>query len=62
MPQFQKGVEERVVSEEEYARGYFEREGMTVRKRSYVLIRRLEDGNYLVRLDQTASDPPANPE
>ena len=61
MPQFQKGVEERVVSAEEYARGYFERDGLIVRKRAYVLVRRLEDGNYLVRLDQTPSGPPTTP-
>src|SRR5262245_66237032 len=50
MPQFQKGAEERIVSAEEYGRGYLERDGMVVRKRAYVLIRELEDGRYLVRV------------
>jgi hypothetical protein len=54
MPQHQKGVQERIVTAEEYARGYFERDGMVVRRRQYELIRRLPDGTYLVRAPEPA--------
>jgi hypothetical protein len=45
---------ERVVTPEQYAQGYFERDGMVVKRRPFELIRRLPDGNYLVRQPQSA--------
>ena len=54
MPQYKNVREERVVTEEQYNAGYIERDGMTVRKRPYELIRKLDDGTYLVR----APEPP----
>jgi hypothetical protein len=57
MPQYRKLAEERVVTREELDRGYFERDGIVVRKRRYELIRELPDGRYLVRAPQQASSP-----
>lgn len=54
VPQHQKGVKELVLTQEQYDRGYLDRDGMVVQKRPYDLIRKLPDGNYLVR----APDPP----
>jgi hypothetical protein len=49
MPQHQKVTQELVVTPEQYAQGYLERDGIVIRKRPYQLIRRLPDGNYVVR-------------
>jgi hypothetical protein len=49
--------EERVVSREEYEQGYIERDGMTIRRRRYELIKELPDGRYLVRAAEPASPP-----
>jgi hypothetical protein len=57
MPQYRKLAEERVVTREELERGYFERDGIVVRKRRYELIRELPDGRYLVRAPQQANSP-----
>ncbi len=54
MVQYRSAPEERVVTPEQYGQGYLERDGMVVKKRPYELIRRLPDGNYLVR----APEPP----
>ena len=54
MVQYRPAPEERVVTEEQYGQGYLVRDGMVVRKLKYELIRRLPDGNYLVR----APEPP----
>jgi hypothetical protein len=54
MAQYQKVAEERIVTREELERGFFERDGLVVRKRRYEVIRELEDGRFLVR----ASQPP----
>jgi hypothetical protein len=37
------------VSPEQYSQGYLERDGVVIRKRRYELVRKLADGNYLVR-------------
>jgi hypothetical protein len=58
MAQYQKLAEERIVTREELERGYFERDGLVIRKRRYELIRELPDGRYLVRAPQ----PPDNPQ
>ena len=44
MVQYRSAPEERVVTAEQYAQGYLERDGMVVKKRPYELIRRLPDG------------------
>jgi len=49
MPQYRKVTEERVVTREQFERGYFERDGLVIKKRRYQLIRELPDGRYLVR-------------
>jgi hypothetical protein len=49
MPQYRNAPEERIVTREQYEAGYLERDGLVVRKRRYELIRKLEDGTYLVR-------------
>ena len=49
MPQYKNVREERVVTREELERGYWERDGMTMRKRQWELISQLPDGRYLVR-------------
>jgi hypothetical protein len=54
MMQYRNAPDERIVTPEQYGQGYLEREGMVVRKRRYELIRKLPDGNYLVR----APEPP----
>ena len=57
MPQYKNMREERVVSREEYEQGYIERDGMTIRRRRYELIKELPDGRYLVRAAEPASPP-----
>jgi hypothetical protein len=52
MVEYRKAPNERVVTAEQYAQGYLERDGMLVKKRSYELIRRLPDGTYLVRVPE----------
>jgi hypothetical protein len=52
MPQYRKVTEERIVTREEYERGYLERDGLVVRKRRYQLIKELPDGTYLVRASE----------
>ena len=54
MPQYRKVTEERIVTREQFKQGYFERDGFSVKKRPYELIRELPDGRYLVR----APEPP----
>jgi hypothetical protein len=49
VPQHQKSYQELVVSPQQYSEGYLEREGVVIRKRQYELVRKLADGNYLVR-------------
>lgn len=56
MPQYKNVREERIVTAEQYAQGYLERNGMVIRKRPYELIRELPDGTYLVRVPEP---PPA---
>jgi hypothetical protein len=46
---YKSAPEERIVSPEQYADGYLERDGLVFKKRPYELIRKLPDGNYLVR-------------
>ena len=58
VPQYRKMGEERVVTREEFERGYFERDGIVVRKRRYELIRELPDGRYLVRAPGQAPEQP----
>jgi len=38
-----------IVSPEQLSLGYLERQGMIVTRRRFVVIRRREDGNYVVR-------------
>lgn len=54
MVEYRKAAQERVVTPEQYGQGYLVRDGMVVKKLRYELIRRLPDGNYLVR----APEPP----
>lgn len=54
MAQYRNTLQERVVTPEQYGQGYLVRDGMVVKKLQYELIRRLPDGNYLVR----APEPP----
>jgi hypothetical protein len=49
MPQYKNVREERVVTRDQLDDGYLERDGMTVRRRKWELIRQLPDGRYLVR-------------
>jgi hypothetical protein len=49
MPAYRPAPDEQVVSAEQYAQGYLERNGLVIKKRPYDLIRRLPDGNYVVR-------------
>jgi hypothetical protein len=55
MPQYRPAPLEQVVTAEEYARGYLERDGLVIRKRPYELIRRLPDGTYLVRAPEQST-------
>lgn len=47
----------RVVTPEQYSQGYLELQGMIARERRYSLIRKLEDGNLLVREPQAVTPP-----
>jgi hypothetical protein len=49
VPAYRPAPDEQVVSAEQYAQGYLERNGLVIKKRPYELIRRLPDGNYVVR-------------
>lgn len=39
---------ERIVTPKQYADGYYEKRGMLAYHRKWILIRKLDDGNYLV--------------
>jgi hypothetical protein len=62
MPQYKNVREERVVTREELERGYWERDGITMRKRQWELIRQLPDGRYLVRAPEPEKPEAEKPE
>lgn len=61
MGRYERVAEERIVTREELERGYFERDGLVIRKRRYELIRELPDGRFLVRAPQQPSAPQQPP-
>ncbi len=62
MVQYKSAPNERIVTAEQYAQGYLERDGLVIKKRPYELIRRLPDGNYLVRAPEQPQTSPGDPD